>query len=229
MFQNAIRALFPSRAAGYNLPDQNWFRYVRDSIKYSPDMAKLEEYQHQLFFACGETQKKHFHNRLLEGSEYKCPAFTQLSFTYWNPDSPIYPAVPMDSEPSKVFLPNFPPPAKIKGELHLIRPHAFYGLDNEYQNTVQFQRRRVRLIVPYRAVKWLKDKTFPDHDLEWYSEQGSMALTKERVVIIRAWMYIGRPEYWDKLISAFDFHSVATFQSKNRPWCPEYYQLKNPK
>lgn len=237
MLKAAARLLYPGSPFGYDFPERNWFEYARQASIRTPDIAKLEEYEYQLIFACDETQIRHVKHDLIKDGDYICPGFTQSGYNYWLPETPFSPAVPMKTQGYRNTLPGYPPIAKIKGQLYAIRPQSFINLDNYKENGVQFQRERVKLIVPYRAVKWLSDPSIAPLDMEPYAiEQGnpyvangnvpSMYTTKERVVIIRAWMYIGVPEYWDKLISRFDYGSVQTFTAKNRAWCHEYYQLR---
>lgn len=228
MLKAAARLLMPMSSLGYDIPPKEWFQYARMASQRTPDIAKLEEYEYQLYFACDETQVKHLKHSLIIGSELVCPAFTQSAFNYWTPNVPFLPAVPMKAEGYKNLLPGYPPIAKIKGELHLIRPQRFIELDNYKENGVQFLRERIRLIVPYRKVYWLKDISVPPLDADITTLEGSsIVLSTERVVTIRAHMYSGIPEYWDKLISNFDYTAVQSFQAKNRRWCPEYYQLRS--
>lgn len=236
MLKAAARLLAPGSSYGYDLPPKAWFDYARMSASRTPDIAKLEEYEFQLLFACDETQIGHNKYDLIKDGCVVCPGFTQSSFNYWDSETPFIPAVPLKST-STYNITGFPPNAKIKGQLHAIRPYQFISLDNYKENGVQFQRERVKLIVPYRAVKWLRDPAVAPLDMEPITiEQGnpyiadgnvpSIYTTKEMVVIIRAWMYIGIPEYWDKLITNFDYGSVQTYIAKNRQWCHKYYQLR---
>lgn len=228
MLRAAARLLMPSSSMGYTIPHDDWFAWVRESSRYSPDIAKIEQYSHQLYFSCDETQAGHWKNTLIEGAEYKFPGFTQQSFNYWNTDIPIYPPVAMPAKGFKNIMPGSPPIAKIKGQIFKITAEQLLALDIYKENTVQFTRERIRVIVPHRAIKWVKDRSIPDPEVEWYSEQGSMALTKERVCILRAWMYYGKREFWDPLINNYEFRSVSTHQSNQRPWCQEYYRLAKP-
>jgi hypothetical protein len=132
-------------------------------------------------------------------------------------------------------LPFFPPIAKIKGEVYKVRPQQFHlELDRYRQNTVEYRRERVRLIVPYRKVEFLRDHNLdPSFGVqEAFSRSdytGSSVKTSEEVVaIIRAWMYIGEPKYWDPLISAYDYGHIETFRAKNRRWLQEYYNIRRP-
>lgn len=238
MFQAAKRLLLGEKNY-YDIPSPSWFKSVKEQSIRTPDIAKLEEYEYQLLFSCDETQTKQPKHNLIEDGDYICPAFTQVSYNYWLPDTPFMPAVPMEAMGYGVYvMPNAPPSAKIKGQLHKIRPYQFINLDNYKENGVQFSRKRVKLIVPFRAVKVLRDPATVPLDMEEMDilrgnphvangNVPSIYATKETVVIIKAWMYIGIPEYWDKLISAFDYKSVQTYTAKNRAWCQQYYQLRS--
>lgn len=227
MIRAAVRNLMPSSGLGYNLPDEAWFNYARGSSKYTPDIAKLEEFAFQLYFACDESQTGHSKHNLLGGYEYKCPGFTQKSFNYWDPNTPFLPPIPMETEAFRNPLAYYPPIAKIKGQILLVRPSALINLDEYKENGVQYQRVKSRIIVPHRALKWVHDTNHPPDDVEICAPNG-LGLTFERMCVIRAWMYVGIPKYWDNLISAMDYGAVQTYQSKNRRWCPEYYQLRRP-
>lgn len=227
MIKAAARLLMPGSSMGYTLPDENWFNYARDVARYTPDIAVLEQHAWQLYFACDETQIGHLKNDLLGDFEYKMPGFTQQSFNYWAHEAPFNAAVPMEAEGFHNPMPNYPDIAKIKGQILMIRPQAFLNLDNYKENGVQYLRKKVRIIVPYRALKKISDHPdLPTVDIEWVRD--GIGLTFERVCTIRAWMYVGVPKYWDKMISAYDYTSVQTYNSKNRPWCKTYYQLRRP-
>lgn len=223
MFKSAARMLLPHSKMGYDIPSDHWFQYVRESTRYSPDAAKLEEYEYQLFFACDETQRGHMKHDFIQDGEYKTPAFTQASFNYWQGEPWSY-VVPMEATGIRNVFPGIPPIAKIKGEIHKVRPASILRLDSEKQNGVQFLRQRVRLIIPHRKLVFIHDKDCPPPEVERF--EGQIGLTYERMCVIRAWMYVGIPEYWDKLISTFDYRSVQTYESKNRSWCKQYYQLR---
>ena len=140
----------------------------------------------------------------------------------------------MDLRHEENVIHGLPPVAKIKGEVYLIRPQRFLELDRYHQNTVEYTRRRVRLIVPYRKVLWLKDHhldpafgvTTAVNRLNYQGK--SVKTTQEFVAIIRAWMYIGTPTYWDPLISLFDYAPIEAFYGKNRRWCEQYYSVRRP-
>jgi len=51
-------------------------------------------------------------------------------------------------------------------------------------------------------------------------------LSKEKVYVIRAWMYVAIPEYWDNILDAGwrGFKTVNYYESK-RSWLKEYYDF----
>lgn len=234
MLKNLIRKVIPS--FGYELPSPEFFTQMLEASKFTPDIAKLEQYEWQLFFAPDELKRDHLmHAKIGSESSFQFPAFTQASYHFWDPPEGWASPVPLKVEGFTNPLPFFPPIAKIKGEVHLIRPQTFHlSLDRYRQNTVEYRRERVRLIVPYRRVVFLKDHNLdPAFGVqEEFSRSeytgSSVKTTEERTCIIRAWMYIGEPAYWDPLISGYDYGHIETFQSKNRKWLQEYYNIRRP-
>lgn len=206
-----------------------------EDTKFTPDISVLEEYEWQLYFAPDETKKDHLKHHLVgDEREYKFPAFTQQKYNYWNHAAPFLPPIPMRSETPVNLMPYYPPIAMIKGEVYAIRPQRFLELDRYKQNGVEYQRERIRLVVPYRKVLWLKDHNLdPSFGVQELFNRSAYAgssvkTSEERVAIIRAWMYIGKPQFWDPLISAYDYSSVEVFNAKNRRWCDQYYSIRRP-
>lgn len=227
MIKAAARRFLPGSSFGYALPDEHWFDYAKDETRYTPDVATLELHEWQLYFACDETQIGHQKNDVVGEAIYKCPGFTQQSFNYWDPKAPFLPPVAMEASGYRNPMPYYPEIARIKGQILLVRPQGLINLDNYKENGVQYTRKKIRIVIPYRALKRISDHPdLPTADIE--QEINGIGLTFEKVCIIRCWMYIGIPKYWDQLISAFDYTSVQTYQAKNRNWCKTYYQLRRP-
>lgn len=248
MLTNTVRKVLPTY--GYTSPDRASLHQVLEATKFTPDISQLELYEWQLFFAPDEMKRDHPRHDILGAErEFKFPAFTQKKYHFWQHAAPFLPNVPMEAETNAV--PFFPPIAMIKGEVYAIRPQRFLELDRYKQNTVEFQRHRVRLVVPYRRVKFVKEPWIHhdfhgesyDHRLHAFSPTGGMAsmnsftskytgssviTEEEKVAIVRAWMYIGKPEFWDPLINAYDYTPVESFKSKNRRWLTEYYNIRRP-
>lgn len=233
MLIEAVRKINPGY--GYDVPEQSLLMAALEETKFTPDIAILEEYEWQLYFAPDETKKDHVKHGLLgDEREYKFPGFTQKGYHFWQSQAPFNPPIPMHTAEVNIS-PFFPPVAKIKGEVYAIRPQRFLSLDRYRQNTVEYQRERIRLIVPYRKVVWLKDHNldpaFGVQELFARSAYNgsSIKTSEEHVAVIRAWMYFGKPAFWDPLISAYDYQPVEVFHGKARRWCPEYYSIRRPK
>lgn len=234
MLTNLVRKVVPTY--GYDVTTaQAMLTQALEDTKFTPDVSTLEEYEWQLYFAPDETKKDHLkHDLIGSDRQYKFPGFTQQNYHYWAHAAPFLPPIPLVPAAPVNLLPFFPPVAKIKGEVYAIRPQRFLELDKYKQNGVEYQRQRIRLIVPYRKVLWLKDHnldpSFGVQDVFSRSRYtgNSTKTSEEYVAIIRAWMYIGKPEFWDPLISAYDYTSVETFYAKSRRWCEQYYNIRRP-
>lgn len=196
--------------------------------KFTPDAHVLDEYEFQLFFAHDQLQRNMTLYPMIEESAYLCSAFTTKNFQFFK--SAVEPdgiPIPMETELTEPLIRNLPFPAKIKGELHIIRPKQFLPLDIMLKNGVQFTRKRVRLIVPYR-----ERRLFPTKDVHGrplpkvlQGKEGLTFWTNEKVYIIRAWMYVGNPDYWNDLLDVgYHFQSVKMFEPKQRTWLKRYYK-----
>lgn len=236
MLREAIRTVLPRSSLGYVLPAPEFMYHMLEQTKFTPDIAVLESYEWQLLFAPDELKTDHTKHTLLgEESRYKFPGFTQKMFQFWEPPTPFVSPIPLETTDSFVQnITGFPPAARIKGEVHLVRPQRFMELDRFRQNTVEFRRQRIRLIVPFRHVEFLKDHNlYPEFGAQGYfGREGysgrSVRTSTEITCTIRAWMYIGIPSYWDPLITTFDYKAVETFTAKARRWCQEYYNIRRP-
>jgi len=231
MLTQVIRKIAP--AYGYAQPSREEVYAELERTKFTPDIALLEEYEWQAVFVADELKKKFPKHELLgEDKRYCFPAFTQKSYHFWESNQPWEGAIPFECSQMHNNIVGWPPIAKIKGEVYLIRPQRFLELDRYKQNTVQYVRDRIRLVVPFRYVKKLSDLYGPEGDKFYHSvEQVLNAKTftsEERTYIVRAWFYSGKPEYWNSIITAYDYGHVETFHSKNRRWCSEYYTIRRP-
>lgn len=216
---NALAKVFPKLFGSPTLPDTSEVAWVNEQVRYTPDNSKLEQYEFQLLFSPDETQRGYPKYSLIEDSAFMCHAFTQKTFNYWQQrDGQL---IPLEAT-APAAVKYFPPSLRIKGELHAIRSYQFRELDRWKRNTVQYIRKRVKLLVPYREV--IKS---PYWDLDGRELpkclQGKVGATgPEMIHIVRAWMYVGNDKYWDELITPYNFHSVQHHESR-RPWLKEYY------
>lgn len=216
---HALARVFPKLFGTPNLPNQFEVDWLCESVRHSPDLGKLEQYEFQLLFSPDETQRGYSQYSLIEDSVFMCHAFTQKLYNYWQQrDGQL---IPLEaSAPAAVKY--FPPSLRIKGELHAIRPYQFRQLDIYKGNTVQYTRKRVKLLIPYRKVI-VNDYYDEDGKELPRCLQGKKGVHgPEQIHVVRAWMYVGRDEYWDPLLDAYHFRKVQHHTSR-REWLKEYY------
>ena len=234
---NALKRFLPFDLTGINVyginfPSAHEARWLTEQVEHSPDLGWLEEQAFQLFFTPDDTRLGYERHGMIEDGAPLCGAYTQQTFEYWlqevnTPHGLERTAVPLRKD-GKHVIRHFPPPLKIKGEVHCIRPWQFRGLDNFKRNRKQFRRQRVNVLVPYKVLTDLpldengQPQVLPSalaHKNYWFEEP-------ERVHVLRCWMYVGVPEYWNDLLDVGfrGFKSVNRHTSK-RPWLQEYYDF----
>ena len=216
---HALAQVFPKLFGTPNLPDKNEVDWLNQSVRYSPDLGKLEQYEYLLLFSPDETQRGYSQYPLIEDSAFVCHAFTQRLYNYWQQrDGQL---IPLEaSAPAAVKY--FPPSLRIKGEINAIRPWQFRQLDTYKLNTVQYTRKRVKLLVPYREVIISDYYDEDGKELPLCLQGKKGAHGPELMQVVKAWMYVGKDDYWDPILSPFNFHKVQTHESR-RPWLKEYY------
>lgn len=214
-----------------NFPDQDLVKWLNEQARYSPDLGWLEQLEFALLFCPDDTKSGHSRFCLVEEGVHLCTAYTQQPYLFWEQrvgDERI--PIPLRApEGAKAMdfgeLCAFPQPRKIQGELRLIRTHQFRGLDTYKRNTVQFRRKRINVITPYRE-KFNAEQRDVDGKPLPLALQGKKGVSgPEMVHIVRCYMYEARPEYWDDLIDAGfrGFKPVRHFQSSRRAWLKEGY------
>lgn len=225
MFKSAMRKIIPDY--GYTAPSVEEVLFEELRTKYTPDISVLEEQAWQPVFVVDELKKDHVKHSLLgEDKHYAGPAYTQLKYRFWEKrNDPVQSPIPMKAlDKENGFVRYFPPPARIKGELWYIRSQQMILLDTYKQNTVEFRRHRVTVILPYKPQVWMKDPyKDPDNTLSGF--RGSMKLGNERVHLFRPWMYLGKATFWQPHLTAYDFTHVSLFKS-DREWCQQFYHVK---
>lgn len=112
--------------------------------------------------------------------------------------------------------------ARIQGELYIVESKHMPVLDTYHQNTVEFERLRVRIIRPWRHIVRSKDG-FPLNGemLESFKARG-IVHSMRGCGTMDAWMYVGKPEFWEQQL-AYRFTTVSMFTSPNEGWLQAYY------
>lgn len=189
---------------------------------FTPDIAKLQKYKKQLLFVTDEWMDDRRSSFVLDGlSDCEGVAFTQ--------DHYLFLTKATDGTP--IAIPD-PDGFKIKGEVHSMEGEAFIKLDKLKLNRVQFIRKRVDLIFPYRDQGTIDNGTFSDDGFllpDLLAGKKSW-IGPEKVCLLEAWMYIGHPDYWMDQIheQPYMFNQVPTFEpKKDKQWLSEYYKFQN--
>lgn len=198
-------------------PDESWKFKIREIPQYTPDIAKLEQYESQLLFVADNCMKGHKKHELLvdDASLSHGHAYTKATFSMWKKElgEESYPVIlKEDAFPHDWRGPKPGAPAQIYGELYQIPPRVLYKLDIDKLNTVQFLRRRIKLEYVYFAHierPWFKENSkWNEGALSRAERELNNPEEAERLEIgplyhtVTAWMYFGNPEYWNPQVYA---------------------------
>ena len=123
--------------------------------------------------------------------------------------------MPGDFKPSGFFGNGTPPPpARVRGSLHLVWADKMFYLDKAQQNGVKYVRQRIRVIYPYRQVTYSKTSPIP-------------TISNHCFKMITAWVYVGVPAYWDDRIGGVFAQPLHLHKHQTpRPWIGEFYDFK---
>jgi hypothetical protein len=186
---------------------------------FTPDIARLQQYKVQLLFVYDECMKQHQRHSLIQPAEFQCTAFTEGQFSLWKKKlgKESFP-IPLNTSSSMA------PHSIIKGELWAIPPDNLVQLDNHKLNTVQFIRKRVRLIVPYTQQVWARDRDTSARIYNLATPPNSSILQVPRTALIKAWMYVGIDSFWDDQLDAgYLFSPVRNYTPNNFKLTNYYY------
>lgn len=207
---------------------QTFFNFMDYRVRHTPDVDSLFEYKKLRLFVCDGHMSKHllfpkmlkYGPTLFDGYANYPTVFTQQGFNFFH-DCPSGQVVPLHADQDGYY-----PRAKIKGQLHLVTPDLLVSLDNAYQNGIQFRRKRVKLLLPYHEKargpwKTLNGKPLPRALQGWRGKE-----TKEILHIVDAFMYVGRPTYWnDRLDGGYStLQCPIQFPNVEKNWLPRYYE-----
>lgn len=206
----------------------SWLNAIEEGMKYTPDMWLLDKCPKWNVFVYSNEQTGHPQHKLLEGAERRGIAYTATNFAVWRKN--------LGKESFAVALDNSWAPPKdqgwdkpklatlnrLRGEVFTVPKHIILSvLDKNKQNTVQFIRRRVSLIVRYKLTI---DDTPPSFEKRTqtpkYIPQG---LSGPYESIVTAWMYVGNPAYWNDQITVKDDIFSPAHLLKPREDRPLYY------
>lgn len=180
-----------------------WFTKSQDTsdaaYPHTPDIQKLEEFEHMLFFDYG-----HF----LPKDHHISTAYTVERLSVWynihnNSQLPI-------ALKSGLYGLQQTPRAKVCGQLYLVDTERLVTLDNERRNGISFTRKRVKLLIPYQDKYYnqceIRAWTYIGHPEFWNAETD-----------------------WERQFyrsrSGRSFNPAKTFRDHNRPWLDTYYKF----
>lgn len=220
---------FLDRLLGKSFPSKSWLQDRNFDKSRTPDAIHLTAQQFQLLFVV-DRMKTGFsqYEMIAEHSAFVCLAFTQKDFNFYHRKLPfIDDLVPLEAVQPSGFVPN----AKIFGELHAIESLHLAKLDTIKDNGVQFTRTRVPLVVPYREMILgdYQDEEGKSLPVALQGKRG--ALSPQRVHLVKAWMYVGNPDYWTPMLDGgFDFQTVKLkFPYKEKRWLKKFYHFTEQK
>jgi len=182
--------------------------------EYTPDVATLERRTHWLLFVPDQMMSRHHSNVKLGSSVKMLEALTEDNFSFWKQRRGDFTqAIPLGEAFKTV------PFNPIKGEVFLVKSQKFFELDTERRNGVEFERKRIKLKVPYRRVS-SKDFFIKEKDkYEW-----ALANTPYHEGQLNAWMYVGISNYWSPLLDGgYMFTPVKSFIPHNKRLTQYYY------
>lgn len=216
---------------GIKFPSVEEARWMTNQVFHSPDLGWLEQFEFQLLFASDDMRLGYERYGMIEDGVPLCTAYTQETFGFWVQEIDVKgnlerTPIPLKQEGIPV-LRWFPPSLKIKGEVHAVRTYQFRAIDDYKRNTKQFRRQRVNLLVPYT-------RRVDEHGADRLGIEFPQALRGKGIVIdlppqvyiLRAWMYVGIPEYWNELLDAgFRGFKTVNYYEGRKPWAKEYYDF----
>jgi Gamma-glutamyl cyclotransferase, AIG2-like len=194
----------------YNGLDR-WIEEANTEVALTPDYMELEEKAFHLLFVYDELQNGHWMHKLIAGSMPEGEAFTVDTFhVYRKRSHEAYP-IPIllhsqfydviDTRPG-IDEPSFSIPlARIRGKLYLVRTERYLAIDNYKLNGIQYKRERVRCVVPFKRRQRITGSAY-------------VALASS-AQIVRAFMYIAIPEFWEKYLDGgLEYPVVKTFDPR---------------
>lgn len=198
---------------------------IQMNCKFTPDMPILLAKQAHLFFLVDDLQDGCPNNQVLGPSEYGCRAYSMDGIEAYrevltDKVVPYYERRKPELVDKKYF-------ARIKGEVWQVPTKQIPKLDTVMRNTVQFKRRRIKLLAQ-ESFHWCIDNGNYDYvsglPLPYTLAGFKHYNTEPRIVILEAWMYTAKRDYWDPLVDGMSFDRLE-LHDDDRPWLRRYYKF----
>lgn len=206
-------------------PDMEWIAQAMSVYPLTPDVWVLGQYEYQLVFVYGCSQRGHPQHDLVSSlGAFAATTYTDDKFTLWKKrlGRESYPIALQGSGWKRPDW-NETPRARVQGELYAVPRSAIYELDNHYQNTLEFQRIRVPMVIPYKELYEIVGGTPMQQQINQVlglPPQRATVSSETGVKLVRAWMYVGKPQYWDDQLA---HHFIPTQLYHSRVgWLGDY-------
>lgn len=195
------------------LPSRRFLKDATKEVLAAPDRYRLERSRFNLLLEYGELQDGLPSHDLIPRFPL-CPAWTMETFSLWKKNDVTIPtpiALKTNFEDPRISIIAFK--SKIRGELYRCTTADLIELDKYRQTGVQFERRKINIIVPI-----LDENGFPKR--------------------ANAWVYIGKKSFWEKPLKqdidfslthrgglTGEFSIVSSYDDTRRPYIGRYYHF----
>lgn len=208
----------------WSLPSKAQIEEWERETEFTPDVWKIEMQEFVYLFEYGEAMREHIRYDIIDQSSYfGATAFTVAdNFAMWyhrlgKATYPIAMEVKKNFNIQDVKMLNLTQGnARVRGELHHVRPQALFELDTHRLNGIQFIRKPILLDIPFRKELKIIDVQTGHYTRKMTGQQHHNE--------IEAFMYVGNPEYWSaRLDAGFNFPQGAFIQPEGPKSKPFYY------
>lgn len=182
------------------------------SNDYTLDYWLLSMYLTQNIFVYDDMMFGRHNHSLLNGAHRWGIGWTKKRFSVFKQGERLNTQViPLESEYSRVpFLP-------MRGELYTVPTETLYSLDERMKNHHNFERTRVRIWFPNRAVYgFIKERDAVAY-MNGDKNLGDTRMSEFRITPIQAHMYIGKDSHWANLLDAGYSCRICERFTKNIP------------
>lgn len=208
-----LNKIFRRKKSVFEGTDMRWLEDLQaQGANMTPDLWKLQRRERHLVFLYNECQEGQYADQMLGiNSEKLYAASTKDTFVLWKKKLGLetFPIM-LPIEPSERFGRSsfLGKPARVTGQIFRVPPMVIKELDSYVLNTVQFERQRIEVIVPYR--------------------RKSEGLRHTHYEVFKVWVYVGRKEFWKEQLDAnkifFDRVTLYTAKDEN---IGDYYYFKD--
>jgi gamma-glutamylcyclotransferase (GGCT)/AIG2-like uncharacterized protein YtfP len=193
------------------LIDPDWIKQ-HEPTGFTYDMWKLQRYARQPLFVYDQWMQTHrMHSMIHSWSQFRGTAFTANdNWIMWKK------RLGQGTFPIPMRMPSIGiETGRISGELYLIDSGRIKVLDEYKENGVEFRRKSVEVLIPYRHKILFVNK---DHNYQWR--------ITELITKVNAWMYIGRHKYWQEFLDAgYSFGTCKLHDPQGTLLTGKYYSF----